>query len=461
MRFDQLAEITKGMLRTTEQAERVFAGVSIDSRTLQPEQLFIAIRGESADGHGFVDRAVASGAAGVLAQTGCLTKTSQPREVPVVEVPDSHAAMLQLAASYRDTVDAQRLGITGSNGKTTTKEFACRMLQAVTDNVYCSPGNYNNLYGIPLALFAMPTTTDIAVLEMGISVPGEMARLASLVRPHLLIITNVGATHLEFLGSVENVAREKLSALEQAQPNAPLIINADDPILMAAAKQISSPQVTFGLKSDATFSPDRVDSDRSGMTSVTIEGHTFRLQLFGDHQIMNLLAAYAAVRELGYTFDAVDTDGIELLSADMRGERIEADGITFVSDCYNANPESVRSGLASFNSLPGSERRVIILGDMLELGEDSERYHIEIGEQINEYTFDMLIVVGALSRNIAKGARGSGVACRRLMHYDTAEACANDMVKVLQSGDLVYLKGSRGIGLEKILNRIVKQRGTA
>ncbi len=461
MRFDQLAEITNGMLRTTEQAERVFAGVSIDSRTLQPEQLFIAIRGENADGHGFVDRAIASGAAGVLAQAGCLTQAAQPKDAPLVEVPDSHAAMLQLAASYRDTVDAQRLGITGSNGKTTTKEFAYRMLQAVTSDVYCSPGNYNNLYGIPLALFAMPTKTEVAVLEMGISVPGEMNRLASLVRPHLMVITNVGATHLEFLGSVENVAREKLSALDHAQPDAPLIINADDPVLMAAAKQTSSPQITFGLKSNATFSPDRVDSDNTGMTAVTIEGHTFRLPLFGDHQIMNLLAAYAAVRESGYSFGVVETDRIELLSADMRGERIEAGGITFVADCYNANPESVKSGLASFDGLPGGKRRVIILGDMLELGEESGRYHMEIGEQINRHTFDMLVVVGELSRDIAIGARGSGVACRRLMHYDTAQACANDMVDVLQSGDLVYLKGSRGIGLEKILNRIVKQRGTA
>ena len=461
MRFDQLAEMTDGKLANAERAERTFAGVSIDSRTLQAEQLFVAIRGENTDGHQYIDQAVAAGAAGILAQVGCLTNSARPTDLPVVEVPDSHAAMIQLAASYLSTIDARRIGITGSNGKTTTKEFMYRLLQTVTDNVYCSPGNFNNLYGIPLALFAMPTETDLAVLEMGISVPGEMTRLALLVKPHILVITNVGATHLEFLGSVENVAREKLSALAQTQPNAPLIVNADDPILMAEAKQISASLVTFGLKGDADYSPDRIEQDQSGMTVVAIEGHIFRLPLFGDYQIMNLLAAYAAVRELGYSFDQVDTESIELVSAEMRGERIEVNGITFVSDCYNANPESVKAALTSFDRMPDGRRRVIILGDMLELGRESERYHTEIGEQVTRHTFDLLVTVGSLAIKIAKGARAAGLACRRILHFDNAEACATEMVNILRPSDLVYLKGSRGIRLEVIPNRFVNQRGTA
>jgi len=461
LRFDQLAEITDGKLLTAERADRTFAGVSLDSRTLQSEQLFIAIRGENNDGHQFVDRAVTAGAAGILAQAGCLTDAGRLTDIPVVEVPDSHTAMLQLAASYLSTIDARRIGITGSNGKTTTKEFIYRLLRAVTDNVYCSPGNYNNLYGIPLALFAMPTETDIAVLEMGISVPGEMIRLASLVKPHLMIVTNVGATHLEFLGSVEKVAREKLLAMSQAQPDAPLVVNADDPILMTEANRVTSSLVTFGLKADATFSPDRIEPDESGITTVTIEGHRFRLPMFGDYQIMNLLAAYAAVRELGYSFDAVDTEEIELLSGDMRGEQVEVNGITFVSDCYNANPESIKAGLASFDSMPGGKRRVIILGDMLELGTESRRYHTEIGEQLSHYTFDLIAVVGLLSTDIVDGARAAGVAEERLLHFDNAEACADEMINILRPGDLVYLKGSRGIGLETILSRFINQGGTA
>ena len=230
MRFDQLADITHGKLLTVEQAERTFTGVSIDSRTIGPEHLFFAIKGENNDGHQFVDQAIAAGAAGLVLQTGHFSENSMPHQVAVVEVPDSHVAMLRLAAAYMKTIDARRLGISGSNGKTTTKEFVFRLLRAVTDNVYRSPGNYNNLFGIPLALMAMPEDTDVAVLEMGISVPGEMARLASLVKPHLMLITNVGATHLEYLGSVENIAREKLSALAHAQPDAPLIVNADDPV---------------------------------------------------------------------------------------------------------------------------------------------------------------------------------------------------------------------------------------
>lgn len=461
LRFDQLAEITDGKLLTAERADSTFAGVSLDSRTIQSEQLFIAIRGRNNDGHQFVDRAMDSGAAGILAQAGCLTDTVRTKDIPVVEVSDSHAAMLQLAASYLSTIDARRIGITGSNGKTTTKEFTYRSLQAVTDNVYCSPGNYNNLYGIPLALFAMPTETDIAVLEMGISVPGEMTRLSSLVKPHLMIITNVGATHLEFLGSVQNVAREKLSAMSQAQPNASLVVNADDPILMAEANRVTSSLVTFGLKTDATFSPDRIEPDDNGMTVVTIEGHRFRLPLFGDYQIMNLLAAYAAVRKLGYSFDAVNTEEIELLSGKMRGERVEVNGITFVSDCYNANPESIKAGLESFDKMPGGKRRVIILGDMLELGEASRRHHTEVGQKLANYKFDLIAVVGPLSTDIVEGAGTAGVTKERLLHFDNAEACAAEMINILQPGDLVYLKGSRGIELETILSRFINQGGTA
>jgi UDP-N-acetylmuramoyl-tripeptide--D-alanyl-D-alanine ligase len=264
---------------------------------------------------------------------------------------------------------------------------------------------------------------------------------------------------LEFLGSVENVAREKLSAWSHVQPNAKLIVNADDSILMAEAEKISTSLVTFGMKAEATFSPDQIESDSKDMTVVSIEGNRFRLPLFGEYQISNLLAAYAVVRELGYSFDAIDTETIELLSTGMRGERVEVAGMTFISDCYNANPESIKAGLASFDSLPGGKRRVVILGDMLELGEASARYHSEIGEQVTHHRFDLLVAVGPAAKDIVNTAHETGVSCRRLLHYDNSDACAAEMVQILQPGDLIYLKGSRGIGLETILNRIANQRG--
>jgi len=458
LRFDQLAKMTDGRLLTVEQADRVFRGVSVDSRTIASAQLFFAICGDNNDGHRFIDQAIAGGAAGVVSQTGYFAERPLPDGGAVVEVPDTHAAMLRLAEEYLKTTRADRIGITGSNGKTTTKEFAFRLLNVVAEQVYRSPGNYNNLFGVPLALLAMPVETDVAVLEMGISVPGEMARLAALVRPHIVVITNVAATHLEYLGSVENVAREKLQAMQYAQPGAPLIINADDPVLVAEADRVSSSYLTFGIKNQATFAPDAIEKTDDGLITVTIEGCRFHLPLFGEYQIYNLMAAYAIARTLGYSFARVATDEIELATAGMRGELVEVAGMTFISDCYNANPESVRAGLKSLDRFPGGERRVIILGDMLELGSDSPRYHTEVGEQLGQHSLDLIVAVGPKSKSIIAGAKASGIPNDRLLHFDNAAACAEQMVDILRPGDLVYLKGSRGIGLETVIQRFTANK---
>ena len=415
--------------------------------------MFFAICGDNNDGHRFIDQAIAGGAAGVVSQAGYFAERPLPDGGAVVEVPDTHAAMLRLAEEYLKTTRADRIGITGSNGKTTTKEFAFQLLNVVAEQVYRSPGNYNNLFGVPLALLAMPVETDVAVFEMGISVPGEMARLAALVRPHIVVITNVGATHLEYLGSVKNVAREKLQVMQYAQPGAPLIINADDPVLMAEVDRVSSPYLTFGIKNQATFAPDSIEKTDDGLIMVTIEGYRFRLPLFGEDQIYNLLAAYAIAKTLGYSFAQVATDEIELATTGMRGELVEVAGMTFIFDCYNANPESVRTGLKSLDRFPGGERRVIILGDMLELGSDSPRYHTEVGEQLGQHSLDLIVAVGPKSKSIIDGAKASGIPNDRLLHFDNAAACAEQMVDILRSGDLIYLKGSRGIGLEAVLQR--------
>jgi UDP-N-acetylmuramoyl-tripeptide--D-alanyl-D-alanine ligase len=451
LRFDQLVNTTGGRLLNTGYGQRVFTGVSIDSRTLAKEQLFVAVRGERHDGHDFVDQAAQKGASGILVDTGYAGGHTLPGETPVVEVTDTHEAMLRMAREYLDTVAPRKAGITGSNGKTTTKEFAAQLLSVVEKQVYRSPGNFNNLFGIPLALFAMPEDTAVAVLEMGISVPGEMVRLASIVRPHLIAVTNVSATHLESLGTVEAVAREKLSSVQEMAPDAPLIINGDDPVLVEAAAAVRDNCVTFGIDRKAAYMPDRVERDDAGAMLVTIEGNRFRVPVFGRYQVYNLLAAFAIFKTMGYSLDGVDTESIQLSTAPMRGEEIISREVTFVADCYNANPDSVKAGLQSFSGHSEGRRRLVILGDMLELGEEAERYHIEIGRLVAEYKLDLAILVGPLSAHTADAAIEAGMRGDRVWHYSTADICASEMREFLQSGDLVYLKGSRGIGLEKIL----------
>jgi len=453
LRFDQLVDMTGGTLLNTELGSRSFSGVSVDSRTIERGQLFVAISGERFDGHDFVEKAISSGAAGILSESNRVDSSVLSDDTPVVAVPNSHEAMLQLARKYADSVSAKRIGITGSNGKTSTKEFTHCLLSAVESDVYCSPGNFNNLVGIPLSLFAMPQATRVAVLELGISIPGEMSRLAEVVRPHLIAVLNVGPTHLEYLSSVEAVVNEKLDLVRQASPDVPVIVNTDDRLLVQEISKIRSEYVSYGLHNKATFMPKSIAEDRHGIPLVTIDNDQFRVPVFGKYQVYNLLAAYAITQTLGYSFEDVDTMSLKLSTSPMRGEIVTVRGVTFIVDCYNANPDSVRSGLESFAVHSGGKRRIIVLGDMLELGSDSERFHRDVGVQLAAQEFDMVVAVGPLAQDIVGSARDAGVESDKLGHYDSAKECAEAMQKLLKESDLVYLKGSRGIGLEVILNR--------
>jgi UDP-N-acetylmuramoyl-tripeptide--D-alanyl-D-alanine ligase len=459
--FEQLAKMVDGDLRQGLRPGSRFTGVSTDSRTLSEGQLFFAIRGDNHDGHRFIDQAVERGAAGIVIDRDFAAANPMPSGCPSVVVADSHASLLRLAERFLAGLDLTRIGITGSNGKTTTKEFAFRLLETVTSRVYRSPGNYNNLFGVPLALFEMPEGTEIAVLEMGISLPGEMERLATVVRPNLIVVTNVGPTHLEFLGTVKNVAREKLSAMKQAAPDGVLIVNGDDPLLVRTAVDLGLKPIRFALDADADFRPDNISVGINGTTVVTIEGHRFVLSLFGRYQISNLLAAYAAACTLGYSFEGVETEAIMLSTVAMRGEIINRGGITFISDCYNANPESVKAGLATLAGRTFSGRLVLILGDMLELGSDTARFHREAGDNAAQLEPDLLIGVGPRATQIVEGASSAGMTSDRLMHFDNAGEEAETIAALLEPGDTVYLKGSRGIGLEAILGRFAPDEGRA
>ncbi len=462
MRFDQLTAITGGTLYNSDNGPCVFQGVSIDSRSLHAGELFVAIRGERNDGHQFVKAAIERGASGVLVEYNFPELEGLRGDVAVVAVPDAHEAMMTLAKDYRDRLASVFVGITGSNGKTTVKELTYSLLEAVSERNYRSPGNLNNLYGVPLALFAVPQDTEVAVMEMGISTHHEMPKLAEIVRPDVALLTNVGASHLETLGTVADVARAKLAILQHDSEDATAaIINADDPVLLEETRKVRAEFITFGLDSDADFRPSAVQRAEDGGSRVTLEGHEFVLPLAGKHQVYNLTAAYAIVRTLGYKFDQVDTGAIELTTAPMRGQRERRQGIDFVVDCYNANPVSIRTGLAAFSEMPAEGRRIVILGDMLELGPDSEKLHREIGEYLATLEFDMAILVGPLSAATHGAAHAAGVDGRRLCRFDEVEQCVDIVRDLLRPGDLVYVKASRGIGLETVINAFQTEEGEA
>jgi len=451
LRYDKLAAITGGTLYNTEALNKVFTGVGIDSRTIEKDQLFVAIKGERTDGHKYIKSALSNGASGLLVEYDYPSFELIAGNVPFVTVIDSHEAMMMLAKEYRNTIDARFIGITGSNGKTTTKEILFSLLNALETGVYKSPGNLNNLYGVPLAMFGIPTGSRMAIFEMGISTKHEMPKLAEIVRPDIAVLTNIGSSHLEYLSTVEDVARAKLEIIKHTDEEIPAVINADDRILLEETHRVCSNIVTFGIESEADFHPDKIDIDENGFTQVVIENNPFTLQLPGRHQVYNLLAGYAVCRTLGYGFENVDTSAIEFDTAPMRGQRIELENITFIADCYNANPESVKAGLEAFFSIPSHQQRVIILGDMLELGSAGVEYHKEIGRLLSKYEFGKAVLVGKLAAYYKTGAVESGYSSDKFIHFDSAQTAANEIKSILNSDQIVYLKASRGIGLEKIL----------
>ena len=451
MRYDKLAAITGGTLYNTEAITKIFTGVGIDSRTIGKDQLFVAIKGERTDGHKYIKSALKNGASGLLVEYNYPSLDMLPGNIPVVSVMDSHKAMMLLAKEYRNTIDARFIGITGSNGKTTTKEILYSLLNALETGVYKSPGNLNNLFGVPLAMFGIPTGCNLAVFEMGISTKHEMPKLAEMVRPDIAVLTNIGPSHLAYLSSVEEVAQAKLEIIKHSGKNIPVVINADDKVLFNEAHKACSHVVTFGFNAEADFHPDKFDIDENGSSHVVIENNNFKLKLPGKHQVYNLLAGYAVCRSLGYGFENVDTAAIEFDTAPMRGQKIELGEITFISDCYNANPASVKVGLEAFFSIPTHKQRVIILGDMLELGSDASRYHKEIGRLLSQFDFDRAILVGTLSINYRVGGVERGLPLDKFIHFDTAVNAAKEIKSILKHGQIVYLKGSRGIGLERIL----------
>ncbi len=447
--YADVARLTGGTLYNSHRASQQLVGVSIDSRSLEAGMMFCAIAGEQHDGHDFIRAAVDRGASGLMVSHRYPELTQLSGDLPVIAVSDTHRGLIKLSCAYRDRVNPVRIGLTGSNGKTTTKEMAYALAHSVDPTTYRSAGNWNNLYGIPLAWCAMPNGTTTAIMEMGISRPGEMAQLAPLVKPGIAAVLNIGPAHLEHLGSLENIAREKLqliSASEQPQ----LWLNADDDLLIRIATESRLEFKTFGLSPAANITPDQIVS-AGFATTVTIRGQVFNLPMVGEHQVRNLLAAYALVTSAGLSLDTIATESISFSTTSLRGERIAVNGMTFVVDCYNANPASMRSGLTTFANSPTTGRRVAIVGDMLELGNRAEQFHREIGQLIAGLEIDVVIVVGSLGATIADEAEASGFAVDSIYRFASSSELNGSISQLLQAQDTVYLKASRGVGLETVI----------
>lgn len=427
-----------------------FAGLSIDTRTIKRDEIFFAIVGDNNDGHKYVREAFRRGAAAVVINRSRQSDFSGEKIGPIFAVDDTHEALLNLAAYIRRFLHARFAAVTGSNGKTTTKE----MFYAIISGRYAayrSPGNLNNLFGLPLSLALMPEDVQYAVFELGISVPGEMTRLASVIKPDLAIITNIGPTHLETLKTIENVVKAKFELVDRLPIGAAVVLNADDPYLMAEAERRSLRFVGFGIDNTCQFQAHDISMSPEAGVVFTVENHRIEMPVFGRANIYNGLAAIAASSVWECRPEDWSLGLATFRPVSMRFEVEEYRGLQLVIDCYNANPASVISSLRSMNEIEVSGKKIAVLGDMLELGESAAELHRSVGEEAARLGIDYLFCLGPESRHIAEGAVAGGMSDSAVFHFDKHQNLLDKLLEVITPGDLILCKGSRGMQMEKIM----------
>ncbi|MHB8835576.1 MAG: UDP-N-acetylmuramoyl-tripeptide--D-alanyl-D-alanine ligase [Candidatus Methylomirabilia bacterium] len=472
----EILAATGGVLHAGPPEGSEAAGVSTDSRSLVRGELFVALSGPREqpvrivlDGHRFVGAALRGGAWGVLVEGQALQREELVRELAawpgraVIVVPDSLRALGDLAAYHRRRMPARIVGITGSNGKTTTKEMAFAILAARL-RVLRSEGNLNNLVGLPLTLLGLEAGHEAAVVEMGMSRAGEIRRLAAIAAPQVGVVTNVGPVHLEGVGGFAGVAAAKAEIFEEIAPGGTAVLNADDPATPGLAERWAGNRIGFGLSAAAAVRAENIASAAQGtaFTLVLPDGERARVQMpwLGEHNVRNALAAAAAAHCLGADCAQIGAGLMQARPAAMRFEISTCPpGVTVVNDAYNANPASMRAALAAFALLPAAPRRALVLGDMLELGAAAPAEHQGLGRVAAQTAPALLLAVGAFAERVAEGARAEGLPASALATAPDAEAAAHLLAGWLRRGDLLLLKGSRGVRLERILERLRAAEG--
>lgn len=463
--LETIATVTGGTLSGAGVIEP--SGYSIDSRTLQPGDLFFAITGPNHDGHRFAADAASKGACGlVISDREPLDEMTWPGSRPAeIVVPDTLKALQDLAAFVRRQRSVRVIGITGSGGKTTTKEMTREVLGAKF-SVHASRGNYNNLYGCPLSILELRPWHQVSVLELGMSYHGELKRLEEIADPDVGVLTNVSAVHLAHFESVDEVARAKAELFEGMRENSIGIFNNDDEQCRRIMSGFQGYAFTFGMERPS-------DLTASGYRMVDLDGSVFsvshahngsgrkievRTKFLGLHNVYNAVAAMSVGYMLGIDLEATAAHLADLEPAGMRGRVVRLRGSVHVyDDCYNANPVAMKHALRVLgDAVPAVEggRKIVVVGDMLELGNEEVEAHRDLGKALDASDAAMVIGVGELSRKAI-----AEVATRETHHFENADSAAAFLTGQVQDGDLILVKGSRGIALEKVVAALQKSRG--
>ncbi|MBT5258951.1 MAG: UDP-N-acetylmuramoyl-tripeptide--D-alanyl-D-alanine ligase [Nitrospina sp.] len=438
--------------------DEFFRGVSIDSRTLKKGELFVCIQGDRFDGHNFIKEAQDKQAAAIVLSEESEMGRVRGKTPVVIRVKNTLKALQELALFYRKKMPVKVIGITGTNGKSTTKE----MTAAITEKKFKTiktKGNLNNHIGLPLNIFDLSKTDEIAVMEMGMSAAGEIKRLAEIAKPEIGVVTNISEGHLVHLKTLKKVQAAKGELFDSLSEKETAIVNADDPLVLELAKSVRAKVITYGIYKGADIKAENIcPMDREGFKlSVNFSGKNIPMCIpfLGECNIYNALAAIAASWSLGIAPDDIKQG---LMAAKLLANRFEVSehrGVTIINDSYNANPRSMKEALKILAKYKCKGRRFFIVGEMLELGDLSKPAHKALGVDVAKYSIDYLVTVGDLSSHVAKSAVASGMNKKNTAVASGHECAVAFIKKHSRSGDCLLVKGSRGSKMEEVVRRFV------
>lgn len=445
LRVSEIAKVCGGEFNIDTE----ITSVAIDTRKIEKGCLFICIKGERFDAHRFIDEAFEKGAAAVMISEDVKI------DKPYIKVDDTAKQMLSLAGYYRSKFDIPIVALTGSVGKTTTKEFTHLVVNSKYKAIK-TLGNLNNEIGLPQMLFMLDSSTEAAVIEMGMNHFGEIHRLSTATQPTVGIITNIGVSHIENLGSREGILKAKLEILDGLKKGAPLLLNGDNDLL-STVKNDDYKIYFYAVDNDAEFKAVDI-KENPNTTSFTVQyfgkEQKITIPAIGKHNVYNALAAFA----VGILLDIDAETAADALKnyepSGMRQKVVEINGITSIEDCYNASPDSMKAGITTLAGIKAC-KKIAVLSDMLELGEYSEQAHYDVGRMAAENKIDYLLCVGSDAKYIVDGARDNGLL--NVYLFDSKQSLTDKLFEIAEKGDAVLFKASRGMKLEEVISEIYKR----
>jgi UDP-N-acetylmuramoyl-tripeptide--D-alanyl-D-alanine ligase len=456
-----VSEIAKsiGAVRVAAAEKIVPGGFSIDSRTLNPGDCFFAIHGKNFDGHEFIAESIGKEASLIIANAAS-TVVVDP-SWPVIFVEDTLSALKQLATHMRKIWGKRLIGVTGSNGKTTTKEITSYLLES-RYRVFKSTGNFNNEFGLPLSLLKLTDQHELAVMEMGMSNSGEIRELCQIARPDIGIVTNVRAVHLENFKSIQGIAAAKRELIENLSKDGVAVLNNDDPHVRRFGRAFPGIVLTFGAEAPAMYRATEIRSEglqgNSFRLSFKSKSRRFRIPLIGEHNVINSLPGIAAAHHLGMDFESIDQRLQQLTPSPGRGEILRfQEGFTVINDTYNSNPAALQALIRFLKMVPGFRRKILVAGEMLELGPMAERFHRECGQLAATSAIDVIIGVRGMAEHLVKAAIEHRFDHHNAHFYDNSTAAGLEVCEDVRPGDLILIKGSRGVKTEKVLD-VLKEK---